>query len=90
MGAGAGLQPGDRLISVGDVQVSSSDFGLEYRRRYANEPEGTPITFVIERGGQRMTLEGKLQRLARAVRRFQFDGGANPKAVKIRESMLGK
>jgi predicted metalloprotease with PDZ domain len=90
MGEEAGVLPGDRLISVGDITVESPDFGREYRARYAGRPAGTPVALVVERNGQRLTLTGPLRLMTRVVRQFQLDPAPAPKALRIRRSLLGQ
>lgn len=50
--AQSGLQANDRIISIGDEAVSSSEQVREYIRQHPSEP----INFVIERQGQRKEL----------------------------------
>ncbi|HEX9892724.1 MAG TPA: PDZ domain-containing protein [Gemmatimonadales bacterium] len=89
MGAEAGLEPGDRLISVGDITVAGADFGVQFRRRYAAEPEGVVVPIVVERAGRRQSLQGRLRQAVRVVRQFQFDPAPSAKAARIRKSLLG-
>ncbi len=88
MGDAAGLLPGDRLIKVGEIEVAGPDFGLAFRQRYARERPGFAIPIVVERAGQRLTLEGSLRQVVRVERRFEFLEGASEKARRIRASML--
>lgn len=86
----AGVLPGDRLISVGDITVQSPDFGQEYRERYAGRPAGTPVALVVERNGQRLSLTGPLRLMTRVVRQFELDPAPSPKALRIRNALLGR
>jgi predicted metalloprotease with PDZ domain len=88
MGDEAGIIPGDKLIKLGDVDVVGPRFGLEYRQRYARERPGLPIPIVVERAGQRLTLQGKLRLVTRVERRLGFLPNAGEKAVRIRTSLL--
>ena len=72
MGDSAGILPGDRLIRVGDIEVAGPQFGLEFRRRYATERPGLVIPIVVERGGQRLNLQGTLRQVVRVERNFEF------------------
>lgn len=56
--AAAGLRLDDRLVSIGDQAIRSSEQVREYIRTHNAEP----LPFVIERGGQRMevTATGRL------------------------------
>ena len=88
MGDGAGILPGDTLVRVGDIEVAGPQFGLEFRRRYATERPGLVIPIVVERGGQRLNLQGTLRQVVRVERNFSYLAGASEKAKRIRESML--
>ncbi len=83
----AGVKPGDVLISIGDIPVDDQQFGAKFRAKYATTPEGGPLPIVVTRGGQRMSLTGKLMFASGNVR-LEADPGANAKAVKIREAIL--
>ncbi|MFL5731929.1 MAG: RIP metalloprotease RseP [Chloroflexia bacterium] len=51
--ATAGMQPGDRIVSVGGQEVSNSDQVRSLSRKYA----GTPTDFVVDRNGKEITLK---------------------------------
>src|SRR4051794_22143199 len=51
--AAAGMQPGDRIVSVAGQQVSNSDQIRALSRKYA----GTQTDFVVERNGKDITLK---------------------------------
>jgi predicted metalloprotease with PDZ domain len=54
--AGAGVEPGDALVSVGDVKVTAErDWGAEFRTRYRGK-SGQPLTITVQRGGRSLTL----------------------------------
>jgi predicted metalloprotease with PDZ domain len=84
----AGVKVGDRLVSVGDISAADDAFGFQFRMRYAEEAEGTRLPIVLERGGERLTLQGALTLMARAVQLLEFDPDAGPKAVRIRRGIL--
>jgi predicted metalloprotease with PDZ domain len=88
MGDEVGLMPGDKLIKVGDIDVNGPQFGLDYRRRYAREPAGTAIPIIVERGGQRLNLQGTLRLATRVERHFEFLPNVGEKAARIRASLL--
>ncbi|HKP28485.1 MAG TPA: hypothetical protein VJU15_03745 [Gemmatimonadales bacterium] len=88
MGDEAGLMPGDKLIKVGDIDVSGPQFGLDYRRRYAREQSGMVIPIIVERAGQQLNLQGKLRLMTRVERHFGFLPNAGEKAARIRASLL--
>src|SRR4029077_14986077 len=52
----AGVRVGDVLISVGELAVEDQQFGAKFRTKYASSPQGTPLSIVVLRGGQRQTL----------------------------------
>ena len=83
----AGVQTGDVLVSLGDVQVKDADFGPAYRQRYAGQPEGTPFAIVVRRGTQNLTLNGSVHYVAETSSRIVPDANASPKAVRIRNSL---
>jgi predicted metalloprotease with PDZ domain len=84
----AGVRVGDRLISVGEVITSTDDFGASYRARYGTTPEGTMLPMVVERGDQRLTLQGPMTVVVRTVRQLQFLPDAGEKALRIRKGLL--
>jgi predicted metalloprotease with PDZ domain len=55
--AGAGVQVGDVLLSVGEINVApDQDWASTFRSRYRGRG-GQPLTIVVRRGGQTLTLE---------------------------------
>ena len=85
--AQAGLQVGDYLVAVGEVQVVNQNFGEQFRARYANM-EGAPITIRVRRGQQALTLAGRVDIAAQVQRRVEEDPRASPKATRIRDGIL--
>ena len=52
----AGVEPGDVLVSVGDLKVTAAqDWGNDFRARYRGKT-GQPLTIVVRRGGRELTL----------------------------------
>lgn len=84
----AGVESGDRLVSIGSVQVDDNGFGALFRERYANSPTGAPYDIVVERDGQRLTLRGELRFEEISSARIVEDGTATDKARRIREGLL--
>jgi len=84
----AGIQPGDYLRRVGEVTVQDAQFGANFRQRYANEPEGTPLAIVVQRAGADVTLSTHLRFVEDVVRRIVADESAGEKAVRVREGIL--
>jgi predicted metalloprotease with PDZ domain len=84
----AGIQEGDYLVKVGDVDVRTADFGLAFRSRYAREPEGTPLAIVLRRKGQPLTLAAGLRFATMTSYAVTADENASPKAARIRDGLL--
>jgi membrane-associated protease RseP (regulator of RpoE activity) len=53
----AGLQVGDVVTRVGDLEAPTPDSLGRYVTRYAEDHPGEPLTYVIERDGRSLTLE---------------------------------
>jgi hypothetical protein len=88
MGDSVGIVPGDKLIKVGDIEVTGPRFAYDYRQRYARERPGLPMPIIVERNGQRLTLQGSLRMAVRVERHFGFLPNAGEKAARIRASLL--
>ena len=86
--ATAGVQAGDELRRVGEVIVASGSYGVAVRERYKGS-EGLPLAFVVRRGGRELTLAAPLQFSTRIAPRLAVDSAASPRAVRIREALLG-
>lgn len=84
----AGIQPDDYLRRVGDVEVKDNLFGDQFRARYANEPEGSPLEIVVERDGSDLTLSTHLGFAENVTRRIVEDENAGAKALRVREGIL--
>ena len=83
----AGVQVGDQLIALGDLQVGSPDFGPAFRARFGKE-EGGNLPIRVRRGSDTLTLNSKVRLLTRVERRIEADPAASPKAVRIRSGIL--
>jgi membrane-associated protease RseP (regulator of RpoE activity) len=55
--AAAGLQVGDVVIRVGDLENPTPDSLGAFVTRYARDHGGEPLTYVIDRDGRRLSLE---------------------------------
>ncbi len=90
--AAAGVKPGDRLVSLGGIDVVDQDFGARFREKYgsAATPGGTPATIpiTIRRGTQTLTLQVPLRFVTRLQPRIVADSAASPKAQRIRSGIL--
>ena len=88
MAEGAGVQVGDHLLRVGEIDASTDDFGALYRERYAATAEGTPIVVVVRRNNRELSLPGRFQLALRVEQRIEFAPGAGPRAARIRSGLL--
>jgi predicted metalloprotease with PDZ domain len=87
--AQAGVQPGDVLVSIGDIPVASLDFGQQFRARYGNGSQTPPtIPVVIRRSGQSVTLRVPLEYRIRVEHRIVADPAAGDKARQIRDGIV--
>jgi predicted metalloprotease with PDZ domain len=85
----AGVQEGDILVSVaGDPLSNEEDFGVRFRARMENQPEGTSYPVVVSRGGRPVTLTASLRYVEVVNRRVVELENAPEKAVRIREGIL--
>ncbi len=83
----AGVQVGDELVRMGDIEVRDQSFGERFRARYATAQEGTTIPVVVRREGTERTLTLPLRRVLEVESRLEF-GPATPKAARIRAGIL--
>ncbi|MFL5595138.1 MAG: PDZ domain-containing protein [Gemmatimonadaceae bacterium] len=86
-GAAAGLKAGDRLVSIGDVSISSDSSFDVLRARYA----GTTLTtlpLVIRRRTEASTLQLPVRLFPRTRTTVTPIPGASEKAVRIRQGIL--
>ena len=78
----AGVEPGDVLVSVGDVKVTADqDWGATFRTRYRGK-SGQPITITVRRGGRDLTLNTTVQE--RTNSRVSLSRVPNPSAKQSR------
>lgn len=83
----AGARTGDQLLAIGDIAVSDLNFGPAFRSRFGKE-DGGPLSIKVRRGTDTLTLNGKVQLVARVERRIEVDSAATEKAVRIRNGIL--
>ncbi len=83
----AGVQVGDYLVRLGDINVSDPDFGTRYRARYARS-EGQNLPLVVRRGGEERTLSLPVRNRLRTVESIKLDRNASPKAIRVRTGIL--
>lgn len=86
--AAAGVEPGDRLISVAGINADDPLWTEKFRARYARQPEGTALPIVIQRRGAEQTLTARLRFVTSVGSRLVEDPRANAKARKVREGIL--
>lgn len=77
----AGLQPGDVLTEVGDVETLTADWPVKFRDRYRGKA-GSPLLLSITRGGQAMTLTTEVRE--RTVVSFTVAPAATPSTKQSR------
>jgi predicted metalloprotease with PDZ domain len=83
----AGVQAGDHLIALGDLSVTSPDFGPAFRARFGKQ-EGAPLPIKVRRGSDTLTLNAKVRLATRLERKIVADSAASPKAVRVRTGIL--
>jgi predicted metalloprotease with PDZ domain len=84
----AGVQPGDRLLALGDLSVNDPNFGPAFRAKFSKQ-EGAPLPIKVRRGADTLTLNAKVRLSTRVELRIEADPSANAKAVKVRRGILG-
>jgi predicted metalloprotease with PDZ domain len=81
--AGAGVEPGDALVSVGDVKVTAErDWGAEFRTRYRGK-SGQPLTITVQRGGRSLTLNTTVRERANSRVILSRSPNPSPKQSRI-------
>jgi predicted metalloprotease with PDZ domain len=86
--AAAGVEEGDFLVQVGEIQVAGLEWGDLYRNRYRTEPEGTPVVVRVRRDGLERMLQGYVRFRETVEYAVGEDGNASEKARRIREGIL--
>jgi predicted metalloprotease with PDZ domain len=86
-GALAGVQAGDLLVRVGDIEVSDPNFGVKFRSAYAGKPGGSSLPIVVRRGTESRTLNARLM-YAPGPPHITEDPGAPARAVRLRNGIL--
>ena len=84
----AGVQPGDDLVSVGDVPGSAPALSEHLRAKYGNAANGTIIPITIVRNGKQSSLAGPLHFTWRVDTHIATLPGASAKAVRVRSGIL--
>jgi hypothetical protein len=86
MGA-AGVEPGDFLVTIGDISVDDESFAERFRAAFEGQP-GALLPIVVRRDGQELTLTGRMQIDTRLEPRIASDPSAGEKAARIRTGIL--
>lgn len=74
----AGVEPGDVLVGIGDVKVSSDqDWGTTFRTRYRGKT-GQPLVITVRRGGRDLALNTTVRE--RTNSRISLSRAPNPTA----------
>jgi hypothetical protein len=81
------VQPGDRLLALGDVSVTDPNFGPAFRSRYGKQ-EGAPLPIRVRRGADTLSLSGKVRLATQVELRLEANPRASAKAVRIRNGIL--
>jgi predicted metalloprotease with PDZ domain len=83
----AGVQPGDQLLALGDVEIMDPGFAEAFRSRFGRN-EGDSLSIRVRRGADTLTLHGKVRLVARVESRLDVDPGAGEKAARIRSGIF--
>ena len=83
----AGVRVGDILVALGDVAISDPNFGPAYRARF-KDAEGQDLPIKVRRGGELLTLTGKVRLLEQVNAHVEADPNASAKAVRVRNGIL--
>jgi predicted metalloprotease with PDZ domain len=84
--AAAGIQAGDRLVRLGEVEAHGDSSLASFRRRYASASGSVPV--VISRGGQEMTVQVAIQSRTDILVHLSVDPDAPPKAARVRHGLF--
>jgi predicted metalloprotease with PDZ domain len=87
MAARAGVMAGDRIVSVGEVEVHDASFGGDFRRLYSGR-EGERIEIVVRRGGEEVTLDGRIELAPVVNTRVAPLAAPTDKARRVRDGIL--
>src|SRR6266704_1447584 len=79
----AGLQAGDELVKVGEVETRpDDDWASKFRQRYRGQA-GAPLTITAQRGGQTVTLNTQVRERSTTVFSVTPASGASAKQAKL-------
>ena len=83
----AGLRSGDRIVSIGDVNITNDDSFAAFRARYAGTT-ATTLPVSVQRGTQTFTLQLPVRLLPRVQTVVTPIPGASEKALRIRNGIM--
>ena len=83
----AGVQPGDDLISVGDIPGDAPSLAQHLRARYA-DAKSVMVPITVSRSGQQRSLVAPLQFTSQSQLRIVPLAGASAKAMRVRSGIL--
>ena len=83
----AGIEAGDQLLKVGEVEVKDEGFAVQFRARYA-EAVGSTIPVVVRRNDADRTVQMQVRRELIVTTRLVWDATANSKAGRVRNGIL--
>jgi predicted metalloprotease with PDZ domain len=83
----AGVQPGDDLVSVGDIPGDAPSLAQHLRAKYG-DAKGAMLPVTVIRAGKQMSLVAPLQFTWRAQSHIVPLPGASAKAVRVRSGIL--
>ena len=79
----AGLQAGDELVKVGEVETRpDDDWASKFRQRYRGQA-GAPLTITAQRGGQTVTLNTQVRERSTTAFSVTPASGASAKQAKL-------
>jgi predicted metalloprotease with PDZ domain len=82
----AGVQPGDRLLALGDLSITDPNFGPAFRSKFGRQ-DGAPLPIKVRRGTDTLTLNAKVRLSSRLELRIEADASASAKAVRVRNGI---
>lgn len=85
--AAAGVRTGDLLLALGEIKVTGEPSFEQFRTAYGNR-DGADLPIRVRRGGQELTLSGKVRLVVVTRQRLTLDPDASPRAQRIRHGIL--
>jgi predicted metalloprotease with PDZ domain len=83
----SGLRVGDRILSIGDVAITSDDSFGTFREHYAGTALAA-LPLAVRRGAQTVTLQLPVRLFSRTFTQVSTIPGASDKAVRIRNGIM--